>query len=188
MKTRDNATPSALRGLALNHAYAGPAYPVHWGGRVMRGQEVHIAGRFHAQDFQDGAGVLLSNGEEGDLMGWVVVGRNMRRVRLATQTEPLERPERWQFVNDALQPDPQGEWVLFKEVSEVEKWEPARIAQAVAEYWRDESMKLDGPARMMAHPLAMVLSALAGETEARELGIPDDELARRLAALSEQGR
>lgn len=46
----------------LSHTYAGPAYVVYWGGR--HGPVERISGSFHVEDFQDGAGVLLTNGEQ----------------------------------------------------------------------------------------------------------------------------
>lgn len=61
-----------------------------------------------------------------------------------------------------------------------------RNARIVAEYWRDEMMRSDGTLRICAHPLAMVLAALDGETEPVQMGIPDAEYERRIAAAYEQ--
>ena len=57
--------------------------------------------------------------------------------------------------------------------------ERLRNARIVAEYWRDEMMKSGDPLRICAHPLAMVIGALDGETAPREMGIPDEEYRRR---------
>ena len=57
-------------------------------------------------------------------------------------------------------------------------------ATVVATYWRDAFMDLDGPLRAGAHPLAMVLAALDGETEPAQLGIEDD--APAAAALNRE--
>lgn len=58
-----------------------------------------------------------------------------------------------------------------------------RAARIVATYWRDHMMAEDGAALWgCAHPLAMVLAALGGETDPVQLGVdPESEAA---AALS----
>ena len=58
-----------------------------------------------------------------------------------------------------------------------------RAARIVATYWRDHMMAEDGAALWgCAHPLAMVLAALDGETDPVQLGVdPESEAA---AALS----
>jgi hypothetical protein len=63
------------------------------------------------------------------------------------------------------------------------------IARVVAEHWRDAF--LHGPARHMpmecrfaAHPLALVLAALAGEEDPVQLGVePGSPAAARIQAL-----
>lgn len=47
-----------------------------------------------------------------------------------------------------------------------------RIARFTAEHWRNEMMKSDGT-RLAAHPCAMILTALGGETDPVECGIDD---------------
>ncbi len=46
-----------------------------------------------------------------------------------------------------------------------------RAARIVATHWRDQMMAADGVLRGCAHPLAMVLAALDGETDPVQLGV-----------------
>jgi hypothetical protein len=64
----------------------------------------------------------------------------------------------------------------------------ARHARAVATIWRDEYLRFhhdypDGHWAIGTHPLALVLAAFDGETEAVRLGCEPDRLTAALAAL-----
>lgn len=60
----------------------------------------------------------------------------------------------------------------------------ADTATVTTTYWRDAMMEADGVLRGAAHPLAMVLAALGGETDPAMLGIDPDSDA---AALLDRG-
>ena len=68
--------------------------------------------------------------------------------------------------------------------------ERVRYARAVAESWRDQylaTIKSEGttiPWAVGTHPLSLVIAALDGETDPRELGMDEEDLAARLAATS----
>lgn len=52
-----------------------------------------------------------------------------------------------------------------------------QAARIVATYWRDHMMAADGVLRGCAHPLAMVLAALDGETDPARLGVDPESAA-----------
>lgn len=56
-----------------------------------------------------------------------------------------------------------------------------KVADAVARVWIDGLMDDNDLLRMCAHPLSCVRGALAGETEAHELGCKPEELEAALA-------
>lgn len=67
----------------LTHTYHGPAHPRGKLGTNLDLSKVEtISGAFHVEDFQDGFGVLLSNGERPEGR-WVVVGEHKKEVRPA---------------------------------------------------------------------------------------------------------
>ena len=65
-----------------------------------------------------------------------------------------------------------------------------RAGLFVARHWRDAVMASDDLRRTgMSHPIACVIAALEGETNPRELGLPEDADAEFVAALDrEAGR
>lgn len=70
------------------YRYNGLAYPAHMGGRVEWDNPSIIGGLFHQEDFQDGAGVLLTD-EDGDY--WMVPKRLLREKgwpKLETEPTP----------------------------------------------------------------------------------------------------
>jgi hypothetical protein len=79
---------------------------------------------------------------------------------------------------------PGGDEVTYAEVLE----RRVMVAAIVGEHWRDWAVRQDHtntvPTAIVAHPLACVLAALAGEDDPNELGLePDSTAAKAIRAL-----
>ena len=72
----------------LDHVYEGPARPVEWGGKIdWNAEPVWVSGVFRTSDFQDGAGVMLQNGTEAPMMGWVVFRKHWRDIKYVPRSQ-----------------------------------------------------------------------------------------------------
>lgn len=73
----------------LDHTFHGKAFPLHAGGRVEYDKPETVSGAFHVDDFQDGAGVTLNNGEG---KRWVASRQTLRETGWPVLISPLPPP------------------------------------------------------------------------------------------------
>lgn len=102
-------------------------------------------------------------------VAFVVVDEKRVAFRVAQATLSIEKEirEAWRRDREAL---------IAEGLERAVRIERARV---VAEHWRDESLKLVGPSRMIAHPCALILAALDGESNPVNLGL-GPEAAKKL--------
>lgn len=110
----------------------------------------------------------------------------LARARWDRELDP-DHP--WHVAWDDVSPRVRQEQVEFAEVDiellaaagfrvVPEPDDTTRAARIVATHWRDQMMAADGVLRGCAHPLAMVLAALDGETDPVQLGVDLDVFSR----------
>ena len=88
------------------------------------------------------------------------------------------------FINFGA-PDDDDTDIYIPTIDDSKRIRTLQITRLVAEHWRRESLK-DDITRIIAHPMCMILNALDGEIDPREIGVsPDSAEGKAIKRISE---